>query len=143
MKKRFVLTLWSAVALTFAPLITARGQETFNYEEAQVGTYELPPLLQMPDGKTVTSARQWERSQRPVLLKLFSEHVYGKMPGKAKGQHYRVISEDPQALGGKAIRKQVAIFFTADEAGPSMEVLLYLPKGAKGPVPIFAGLNFK
>jgi hypothetical protein len=143
MKKTFVLTLWSAVALIFAPLLTARGQETFNYEEAQVGTYELPPLLQMPGGKTVTSARQWERSQRPALLKLFSEHVYGKMPGKAKGQHYRVISEDPQALGGKAIRKQVTIFFTADEAGPSMEVLLYLPKGVKGPVPIFAGLNFK
>lgn len=143
MKKTFAFAFWSALALTFSPLYYTQAQEGFNYEEAQVGSYVLPPLLQTPQGKTITSVRQWERSRRPALLQLFADEVYGKMPGKAKGQHYRVTEEDPQALGGKAIRKQVTIYFTADEAGPSMAVLLYLPKGQKGPVPVFAGLNFK
>jgi hypothetical protein len=150
MKKTSLLTLWTVVALIFFPLLPVRGQETpvrgqetFNYDEAKAGAYVLPSLLQMADGKRVTSSRKWEQSQRPALLKLFADQVYGTLPGKAQGQHFRVTAQDPQALGGKAIRKQVTIYFTADEAGPSMEVLLYLPRKAKGPVPIFAGLNFK
>jgi hypothetical protein len=143
MKKTSLLTLFSALTLTCCPLFFAQGQENFNYEEAQVGSYVLPPLLQTPAGKPVTSARQWETARRPALLQLFADQVYGKFPGQPAGQHFRVTSEDRQALGGKAIRKQVTIFFTADEAGPSMEVLLYLPRQASGPVPIFAGLNFK
>jgi hypothetical protein len=49
---------------------------------------------------------------------------------------------DAQALEGKATRKQVTIYFTADDAGPQMELLLYLPHQATTPVPTFLGLNF-
>ena len=80
---------------------------------------------------------------RPAILKLFTEHVYGKMPGKPKGLHFKVNAVDNNALGGKAIWKEVTIYFTPADTGASMDVLLYLPKQAKGPVPIFAGLNFK
>lgn len=145
MRKTYLLTFCSAVALSFSPLDAARAQseEQFNYDEEKVGSYVLPSLLQPKGGKAVTSARQWEQSRRPELLQLFADHVYGKMPGKVKGQHYRLVEEDRQALGGKAIRKQVTIYFTADETGPAMSLLLYLPATAKGPVPVFAGFNFK
>ena len=45
---------------------------------------------------------------------------------------------------GSAIRKQVTILFTGTPAtaGPSMDLLIYLPKLAKGPVPFCIGLNF-
>ncbi len=118
-------------------------QEKFNYDESQVGTYTLPPLLQTPDGKKITTAAQWNTQQRPALLKLFADHVYGRLPGKPTGLHYKVTSEDKAALGGKAILKQITIYFTPADTGASMDVLLYLPKQAKGPVPVFAGLNFK
>ncbi len=63
------------------------------------------------------------------------------MPGKPKNMHFKVVSEDKNALGGKAIRKQITVFFTRAADSPGMDVLLYLPKSAKGPVPVFTGLN--
>jgi hypothetical protein len=54
----------------------------------------------------------------------------------------QVTSCDEQALGGKAVRKEVSIRFTEKQDGPSMDLLLYLPKAAKRPTPAFLGLNF-
>jgi hypothetical protein len=76
------------------------------------------------------------------VLALFAEHVYGHMPGKPKDLHFKVVSEDADALGGKAIRKQITVFFARGDNAPSMAILLYLPKGAAGPVPVFTGLNY-
>ena len=129
--------------LAFILHYPAQSQDNFNYNEAQVGAYELPPLLRLPNGKTITSAKQWTQRQRPALLELFTQHVYGKFPGKTNGLHFKVTAPDAPALNGKAIRKQVTIYFMPNETGPSMDVLLYLPKQTTGPVPVFAGFNFK
>jgi hypothetical protein len=64
------------------------------------------------------------------------------MPGKPQSMHFRTNATNDTALNGKAICKQVTVFFSPGELGPSMDVLLYLPKGAKSPVPVFTGLNF-
>ncbi|MGV3505460.1 MAG: acetylxylan esterase [Adhaeribacter sp.] len=143
MKNTFFLAWCPALVLALSALNPAQGQANINYEEAKVGSYQLPALLQGPDGKQVTSVRAWEKQQRPALLRLFAGQVYGRMPGRARGQHYQVRAVDDQALGGKAVRKLITVYFTADQAGPSMEVLLYLPRQARGPVPVFAGLNFR
>ena len=55
---------------------------------------------------------------------------------------FKIVSVDSTALGGKAIRKQVILLFSNTISAPSMNVLLYLPKTAKNPVPVFMGLNF-
>lgn len=123
----------------FPAAAQSRGE---NLDEAKVASYTLPDPLKAANGKTITSAKEWTEFQRPRVLQLFQEHVYGKFPGKPKGLHFRVNSVDNEALGGKAIRKQVTIFFTRASDTPAMEVLLYLPKEAKKPVPVFAGLNF-
>lgn len=117
----------------------SRGE---NLDEAKVAAYTLPDPLKAENGKNITSAKEWMKTQRPVVLQLFQEHVYGKFPGRPEGLHFQVTSVDKEALGGKAIRKQITVFFTKDADAPSMEVLLYLPKGAKKAVPIFTGLNF-
>jgi hypothetical protein len=44
-------------------------------------------------------------------------------------------------LNGKAIRKQITVYFTADEAGPKMDLLIYLPNSPR-PVPVFLTPNF-
>ncbi len=53
-----------------------------------------------------------------------------------------VTSLAPDALGGTATRKEVAVYFTGKSDGPKMELLIYQPNGAKKPVPLFLGLNF-
>ena len=40
------------------------------------------------------------------------------------------------AFGGKALRKQVTIYFTANQQKDYVDVLLYVPADAKGPAPV-------
>ena len=114
----------------------------FNYEESKVPAYQLPDPLVLADGQPVRDAELWRNRRRPEILGLFEEHVYGRSPGRPDSLRFQVLSEDAGALGGKAIRKIIAIDFTADESGPSMEMLLYLPRNAASPPPVFLGLNF-
>lgn len=131
--------------LTFTSVFltpVAAQDASVNYDESKIPGYILPDPLQMANGKRVTSARQWMEFQRPVMLQLFKENVYGQYPGKPKNMHFKLASTDSSALNGMAIRKEVTIFFTTDEKGPSMNVLLYIPKQSRKPVPVFTGLNF-
>jgi hypothetical protein len=112
-----------------------------NQDESKVPPYTLPDPLRMADGKRITTSQQWLQRQRAAMLKLFADNVYGRMPAKPTNMHFKIFSVDSNALGGKAIRKQVTIFFTRNVSSPSMDLLLYLPK-AKKPVPVFMGLNF-
>ena len=45
---------------------------------------------------------------------------------------FEVFDTDRKALGGKAIRKQVRIYFSADKSGPKKDVLIYIPANASG-----------
>lgn len=114
-----------------------------NYDESKVPNYELPDPLVLASGQKVTSAEVWRAQRRPELLRLFESHVYGKTPGRPKGMTTETTSVEKQALGGKAIRKEVTVYFTSDKSGPQMSILIYLPANAKEAVPVFLGLNFK
>ena len=45
-------------------------------------------------------------------------------------------------MNGKAIRKQVTVYFTGKKDGPKMDILLYLPAARPKPVPVFLVLGF-
>ena len=113
-----------------------------NEDETKVPPYTLPDPLLAQDGKKITSAQQWIQYQRAAMLSLFANNMYGRMPGRPKNMLFKITSVDSFALGGKAIRKQVTILFNNAEPQPSMDLLIYLPKLAKKPVPVFIGLNF-
>ena len=114
---------------------------TYQYDESKVPEYELPDALTLNDGRKVRSIKDWERKRRPELLKLFEENIYGKAPvGKPSGFHSRVL-ESGEAFGGLAEHRQVRICFDREET-QFMDLLLYVPKGADGPVPAFLGINF-
>ena len=68
--------------------------------------------------------------------------MYGYEPGKPSGLHFKVLEESRDAFGGKATRRQVAVYFTEDESR-FMTLLMYVPNGANGPVPAFMGMNFR
>ena len=121
---------------------TAAGQEA-NYDESKVPAYTLPDPLLCADGTKVANANVWRQKRRPQILKLFQQHVYGKSPGKPDFMTFVTTSVDKRALGGKATRKEVTVYFTGRKQDPNMAVLIYLPNKDAGPAPLFVGLNFR
>lgn len=148
---------------TLAPSF-AQAQERpgINYDEAKAGGIpNLDPLL-CEDGTKITTKEQWLEKRRPELMKLFEREVYGKTPGGAvAATKVEVLSENKEALGGKATLKQVRITFSnvpmvaegGDGKSPPVEkgvikyvhhadLLLYVPNGLKKPAPAFVSLSF-
>ena len=104
--------------------------------------YPLPDPLTMDDGSPVTTAGQWP-ARRAELMAFFTREMYGQSPGRPEAMTLSVFDEDPAALGGKATRRQVSVFFTGQPGGQRMDILLYVPNGATKPIPAFVGLNFQ
>jgi hypothetical protein len=113
-----------------------------NYDEARIPPYTLPDPLALAGGRRVASAGAWRDQRRPEVIELFERHVYGRAPGPPRAPRYTLRSSDPGALGGLATRQEVLIGLADDPAAPELELLLYLPNGARGPAPVFLGLNF-
>ncbi len=137
------ITSWLVAAATFtlAGIALAQPKDTI-YDEAQVPAYTLPDPLIMHDGTKVSDADAWRNKRRAEILRLFEDHVYGRSPKAVDKTTFEVTSLDANALGGKATRKEVAVFLTGKRDGPRMDLLLYLPNAASKPIPAFLGLNF-
>ena len=140
--------------LAFAFMLSAcaaRGQNAprtevagipVNYDESRVGTYVLPDPLTLNNGAKVRDAETWARKRRPEIIRLFEENQFGRSPGRPEGMSFDVFDKGAPAFDGKAIRKQVTVYFSRDKAGPKMDLLIYLPAGAPGPVPLLLNLSF-
>ncbi|MFM8469466.1 MAG: acetylxylan esterase [Limisphaerales bacterium] len=120
----------------------AQRPNTTNYDESKVGNLPLPDPLTCLDGSKVTDAKTWQSKRRAEVFGLFQTHVYGRSPAKPANLVFEVTKTDPQALGGKATRKEVAIYLTGKQDGPRLDLQLFVPNGVKGPVPAFLGCNF-
>lgn len=107
----------------------------------QAGAVEGPDPLIRSDGTRITSAAEWREKRRPELLEFFTREMYGRNPGRSAKLVSEVFDRDKTALGGKATRIQIAIH-PGGKPGPRMDLLVYVPNGAKGPVPAILGLNF-
>jgi hypothetical protein len=142
--KKKVWNIFVLIALNIIIMMTncVQAQDNLNYDESKIPPYTLPELLISDNGKVIRSSKEWEQIQRPAILKKFNENVYGRIPGKPKNIHYKITNVDNNALDGKAIRKEITVYFTKGEDGPSTVILLYLPNEVKGKVPVFVGLNF-
>lgn len=120
----------------------ALAAATVRTDEASVPAYELPPLLQHADGSAVTGPADWQERRRPELLRLFRERIYGEAPVPPAPVTATLREASQGALGGRAQRLQFGVHVLGDPAGPTLELLVYLPAGATAPVPVFLGLNF-
>jgi hypothetical protein len=130
------------VCLGCATITCGQHPPAANYDESKVGQYTLPDPLLFSDGTPVRTAADWTNRRRAEILELFATNVYGHGPAKPRNISYEVFDNDPNALGGKAIRKQVTIYFSPSKSGPKEEVLIYIPKNAPRPVPVFLLLSF-
>ena len=140
---RLIFFLFCSIFFFVGMYMETSAQDiAINQDESKVPAYTLPDPLKGADGNRVASSQQWLHHQRAAMLQLFAVNVYGRMPGKPANMKFKITSVDSFALGGTAIRKQVTILFTSAASAPSMDLLIYLPKSAKGPVPTCIGLNF-
>lgn len=127
-----------AAAALAASLALAQPPGT-NYDEAKVPHYTLPDPLVMRNGEKVRDTRMWTL-RRSEILEMYRAQMFGRAPEKPARLDAEVVSVDPRALGGRAVRKQVVVRL-AGKGGPAMNLLLYLPAG-KTPAPVFLGLGF-
>jgi hypothetical protein len=110
-------------------------------EESKVPEYQLPDALTKFSGGKVKNAKTWFKKQRPDILKLFANEVYGIVPGEQKITSIKEWETSSKALGGIAIRKQLSLYFSKNDRLLEVNVLMYLPK-TNSKVPVFLALNF-
>lgn len=132
----------ACILLSIAPVKAVAQAFVSNTSEEKVPAYTLPDPLLGKDGRLITSSAQWNQLQRPQIYRLFEENVYGRFPIKKIPLRFAVKETNKSALEGLAIRKQVRIYLAAADSSVYMDLLIYLPAEAKGPVPVFAGYNF-
>ena len=130
-----MLTLAAAVSTVAAAPAGA------NYDESKLPAYTLPDPLVCEDGSPVKTAADWKSKRRPELLALIEREMFGKAPPRPP-LSFKVDEAPTPALDGKVLRKQVSISLNGKPDGPVMDLLLYVPADAKGPVPVVFGLNF-
>ncbi len=148
-KNAIQIFVLSAVLLWIAPLVaqiadfppdTVAGIPA-NYTEANVGEYTLPALLELENGKAVKSADVWMNQRRAEIVKLVEENQFGRCP-EPRDISFEVHEKGVSAFDGKALRTQVTIHFTKGKSRPKMDLVIYLPPDAKGPVPLLLNISF-
>jgi hypothetical protein len=113
-----------------------------NYDEAKVGSYELPPLLVTAAGDPVRDVATWESRRRPEILDLYQRRIFGRVPASAPQARAEVVGRPDSVERGTGIRKHVVVHFGPAADGPSASVVLYLPAGATKPVPALLQIVF-
>ncbi len=110
-----------------------------NYNEVKAGAPLLPDPLVLPNGKPVRNANTWWKQRRPKILTNITRDVYGIIPKNTPRVTFSVTATDASYLGGKAVRKTIEGRIDSSRypaATPRIDVTLYTPTTATGPVPV-------
>lgn len=98
----------------------------------------LPDPLVFASGQPVRTPQEWREKRRPELLELFRTHIYGRVPVRRPASlRFEVKGVTPGMMDGKATRKQIVINYEGPGGKGSMNLLLFVPSGARKPVPAF------
>ena len=104
------------------------------------GLAGLPPLQKTGDGRTVTTAAEWETVRRPEILRTFEREMYGVRPVERPADlSFETVVDDPEALGGAARLKRARIAWKGPYGSQSILATAFLPKTAnpENPAPAF------
>ncbi|MEJ6646899.1 MAG: hypothetical protein QNL24_06215, partial [Akkermansiaceae bacterium] len=120
------------------------GDKDVNYDESKVPAYDLPELLVTVEGKRITTAEEWRTVRRPQIMSLFSNLVYGRVPEPSTPLKitFGEVKRDENFMGGKATRKDVDIQLKTERGEKTMRIVVYVPNGAKKPVPAIMKHSF-
>lgn len=124
------------------PIRYAATGHASNYDETKVGRYVLPDPLVLANGRPVRDAATWRNVRRPELIAVYEREIFGAVPAGAPSVRAEVVATEADALGGKAVRKQVVFHFGAGERAVALNVSLYVPAKAAKPAPVVLQLLF-
>jgi hypothetical protein len=106
-----------------------------NYDEAKVGSFQLPDPLRFADGRAVKTAREWTEQRRPEIRRAYERDIYGRIPAVTPRVTW-VVTED------HGPKKLVVGTVGSGERAVRMNMTLYLPPTARGPVPVILMIQF-
>jgi hypothetical protein len=112
-----------------------------NYTEAKAGWFDLPDPLVCADGSPVTDLETWRAKRRPEIFRMIEAFQYGRVPARPESMTFDVFDPGTAAFEGRAVRKQVTIAFDAEKKR-TLDLLLYLPADAPGPVPVLINIGW-
>ena len=112
-----------------------------NYDESKVPPYTLPDPLALMNGGRVRDAKAW-RTRRAEIVRLYETEIYGRVPANAPSVQWQVRETDRAGLAGVAIIKHVVGSVGNTPDGPRINVVVYTPANATGPVPLILMVNF-
>lgn len=133
----FVVVTSKSSSLAAPP--TSHGR---NYDEANVGTYVLPDPLVDKAGRRVTGPSEWVATRRGETLQDFRDLMYGRTPTLPISVQSEVVATREDAVDGLATRTLVTLRLFDGPDAPQINLMLYVPNAARGPVPVFVGLSF-
>lgn len=113
-----------------------------NYDESRVPPFQLPDPLVSVSGAPIRTVGEWEEN-REALLETFRRYMYGRRLPQPDNVKYTLLSEKKDALEGQAVMRQIEMEFSmADGRSHKAVMLLFIPAGVSGAVPVFTGLTF-
>ena len=135
--KELIITLFF---ITCYSLLQAQEFQP-NYDETKVPKYVLPDVLKTRTGKSVGNKKEWERSRRGEILKLFEDNIYGQMPKSYDSIRYSIVNENKTSMEGKAHLKEVLIEVFNQRKSVKINLVLFVPNNVTKPVPAFVLIN--
>ena len=145
MNRLFFLTTILFFSLNYSDAREAKEYDNdVNYDEAKVPHYDLPQLLVGPNGKKISSPKEWESLRRPQILSLYSNLIYGRIPEPENPLEitFKLVEEDKAFMKGKATRKDIDIKISNNKGSKTMRFLVFSPNGVEGPAPAFLKHSF-
>lgn len=111
-------------------------------DEAKVRSYTLPDPLVLANGRRITRPAEWWRERRPQIVDMFETIKFGRTPARPREERFEVFDRGTPAFAGQALRRQVLIHVAKDPAAPKIQMVEYLPAGARAPVPMVLMIGF-
>ena len=110
-----------------------------NYDKGKIPPYELEDPLAFADGRKVTP-ENWSARRREIL-DIFAREMLGAEPPKPEAVVTELVSETV-AAAGFGFRKMYRMWFREDRTGPCVNWIVWVPRFAKGKVPVVLFLNY-
>jgi hypothetical protein len=118
-----------------------------NYDEARANLFpDWPPLLELADGRAVTTAEAWWSARRPEIVEAVEREVVGRVPASVPGVAWSVVETVHTKVGdvpAVARRLRGAVEGTSESAHPvNIRAVLVLPEKSRTPVPVLIMLGW-
>jgi len=111
-----------------------------NLDERGVTPYTLDDPFAFLDGRKVKTPADWP-VRRAELLELFQTELYGRLPPPPETLIVEKVSEKPTE-DRFSLERRYRLCFRADKTGPVIDWIVYVPRHAKGKVPVILHLNY-